>query len=54
MKTKPNGFFALVLHPESIGRAHRIMLLEQTIQYIMQKNDVWFCRMADLASRWKD
>jgi len=53
-ENEPNGFFALVLHPESIGRAHRIMLLEQTIQYIMQKNDVWFCRMADLASRWKD
>lgn len=52
--TEPNGFYAFVLHPESTGRAHRMMLLEQTIQYIMKRKDVWFCRMIDLANCWKD
>lgn len=51
---EPNGFFALVLHPESTGRAHRIMLLEQIIQYIIQKPDIWFCTMEQLANCWKD
>jgi peptidoglycan/xylan/chitin deacetylase (PgdA/CDA1 family) len=53
-ENEPNGFYAFVLHPESTGRAHRIMLVEQTIQYIMKKKDVWFCRMIDLANAWKD
>lgn len=51
---EPSGFYALVLHPESTGRAHRMVLLEQTLQYIMQKPDVWFCRMIDLANTWKE
>jgi peptidoglycan/xylan/chitin deacetylase (PgdA/CDA1 family) len=51
---EPGGFYALVLHPESTGRAHRIMLLDQILQYISQKEGVWFCRMIDLAKCWKD
>ncbi|MDG6929529.1 MAG: polysaccharide deacetylase family protein [Nitrososphaerota archaeon] len=53
-ENEPGGFFALVLHPESTGRAHRMVLLEQTLQYIKQKKDVWFCRMDELAKRWKN
>lgn len=51
---EPGGFYTLVLHPESTGRAHRVMLLDQTIEYMKQKEDVWFCTMLELANTWQD
>jgi peptidoglycan/xylan/chitin deacetylase (PgdA/CDA1 family) len=51
---EPGGFYALVLHPESTGRAHRIVLLDKTLEYMKQKPDVWFCTMLELANSWKD
>ncbi len=51
---EPGGFYTLVLHPESTGRAHRIVLLDQILGYISQRTDVWFCTMLELANCWKD
>jgi len=53
-KREEDGFYAFVLHPESTGRAHRMMLLEKTIKYIKQKPGVWFCTMLELANAWED
>ncbi|MCL5672177.1 MAG: polysaccharide deacetylase [Nitrososphaerota archaeon] len=49
-----DGFYMFVLHPESTGRAHHLMLLERTLQYIQTRPDVWFARAIDLANSWKD
>jgi len=43
-----------VLHPGSTGRAHNLMLLERTIQYILKKPGVWFCKAIDIANHWKN
>ncbi len=51
---EPGGFYTLVLHPECTGRAHRIMLLDQIIEYMAQKPDIWFCTMEELANTWKN
>ncbi len=51
---EPGGFYTLVLHPECTGRAHRIMLLDQIIRYISEKDDVWFCTMEQLANTWQN
>ncbi|PSN86982.1 hypothetical protein B9Q00_10060 [Candidatus Marsarchaeota G1 archaeon OSP_C] len=53
-ENEPGGFFALVLHPECTGRAYRMVLLEEFIQYVLRKPEVWPCRMVDLANCWKD
>ena len=50
----PNGVFTLTLHPYVSGRAHRIMMVEKLIQYMMRRSGVWFCRGEDIAKCWKD
>jgi peptidoglycan-N-acetylglucosamine deacetylase len=51
---EPGGFYTLVLHPECTGRAHRVMLLDQMIEYMARKDDVWFCTMEELANTWQN
>jgi len=46
---KPDGVFTLTLHPQVIGRGHRMMLLEQFIQHVLSKNCARFARMRDVA-----
>jgi peptidoglycan/xylan/chitin deacetylase (PgdA/CDA1 family) len=43
------GVFNIVFHPQIIGRGHRMIVLEKLIQHIMNKEDVWFTRMIDVA-----
>jgi peptidoglycan/xylan/chitin deacetylase (PgdA/CDA1 family) len=47
------GVFTLCMHPQIIGRAHRMRLLEDLIQYIRGYPGVWFttCLEAAKASR---
>ncbi|MGD2143271.1 MAG: polysaccharide deacetylase [Anaerolineae bacterium] len=42
------GVFTLTLHPQVIGRGHRMALLERFIQHVSQR-DVRFARMGDAA-----
>jgi len=41
--------FVLTGHPQIIGRAHRIMMLDRLISYMKERDDVWFCTCADAA-----
>jgi peptidoglycan/xylan/chitin deacetylase (PgdA/CDA1 family) len=50
----PNGVYMLTLHPYVSGKAHRIMMVERLIQYMMRRKGVWFCRGEDVARYWKD
>lgn len=45
--------FHLVLHPQIIGRPHRMMMLEKLIQYIRGHSKVWFARPKDVARYWR-
>ena len=49
IKHEQDGVFTLTLHPQVIGRGHRMMLLEQFIQHILSKNCARFARMGDVA-----
>jgi len=53
-ENEKDGFYMFVLHPESTGRAHHLMLVERTIQYITTKPGIWWCRAIDLAKAWAD
>jgi peptidoglycan-N-acetylglucosamine deacetylase len=48
----PGGIFNLTLHPEVIGRGHRITMFEQLIRYMHQKGDVRFVTMCEYAAKW--
>jgi len=37
------------MHPQVIGRPHRMRMLERMIQHITQHDGVWIAQMADIA-----
>ncbi|MFC1995068.1 polysaccharide deacetylase [Chloroflexota bacterium] len=47
-----NGVWCLTMHPQVIGRGHRMTMLEEIIQYISQKSGIWWARMIDIARAW--
>jgi peptidoglycan/xylan/chitin deacetylase (PgdA/CDA1 family) len=42
------GYFMLTMHPECIGRASRMTMLEQLLRHISRKRDIVFARCAEL------
>jgi peptidoglycan/xylan/chitin deacetylase (PgdA/CDA1 family) len=44
-----SGVFTLTMHPQVIGRGHRMALLEQFIQHVLSSQGVRFARMGDVA-----
>lgn len=49
----PGGVFTLTMHPQVIGRGHRMIFLERFIQHLRSHADVAFERMGDVAARWR-
>ncbi|ATY86115.1 polysaccharide deacetylase [Kyrpidia spormannii] len=47
------GAFTLTMHPEIIGRASRISILDRLIQHIKQYDGVLICTLDDLYTNWK-
>jgi peptidoglycan/xylan/chitin deacetylase (PgdA/CDA1 family) len=48
-----NGVFTLTMHPEIIGRGHRILMLEHLIDWIATHDDTEFARINDTAESWR-
>ena len=49
----PGGIYNLTMHPEIIGRGHRIMMLERLIQRFRDSVGVRFSTLRDYAAGWK-
>jgi peptidoglycan/xylan/chitin deacetylase (PgdA/CDA1 family) len=47
------GVFILTMHPQVIGRGHRILMLEQLIDYMKGHGGVTFKTMSEVATEWK-
>lgn len=45
------GILTVAMHPQVIGRAHRVAMLEQFITHCSERGDVKFERMGDVAQR---
>jgi peptidoglycan/xylan/chitin deacetylase (PgdA/CDA1 family) len=45
--------YVLTMHPKIIGRPHRMRLLERTIQYILDHDDIWFAQMQEIADNFR-
>jgi hypothetical protein len=41
------------MHPEIIGKGHRIMLLERLIDWMADHEGVEFARLGDAADQWR-
>jgi peptidoglycan/xylan/chitin deacetylase (PgdA/CDA1 family) len=48
------GTFVLTLHPQIIGRHHRMRMLERTIQYIQEHDGVRFVQMHEIAQEFRN
>jgi peptidoglycan-N-acetylglucosamine deacetylase len=47
------GLFTVTMHPQVIGRGHRLPLLEAFIEYVKDKPGVYFTKMIDYCRKWK-
>ncbi|MGC1678027.1 MAG: hypothetical protein WA740_10905, partial [Candidatus Binataceae bacterium] len=47
------GVYTLTMHPQVIGRGHRMLMLERLIKHIQSHRGVTFSTMADVAAAWK-
>ncbi|MDH2902027.1 MAG: polysaccharide deacetylase [archaeon] len=50
----PGGLFNSVCHPQVSGRGHRLIFLDNLIQFMKGYKGVWFARCADVLSCWRD
>ena len=46
--------YAMAFHPQIIGQAHHMMMLERLIQHITSKDGVWFATCEEIAAAWVD
>ncbi|AGE21867.1 polysaccharide deacetylase [Geobacillus stearothermophilus] len=46
------GCFTLTMHPEIIGRASRIKMLEKLIQHMLKKPGIWFATLNEIEAAW--
>ena len=49
----PGGVYTLTMHPQIIGRGHRILLLERLIRHMQSHAGVRFARQVDVAEQWR-
>jgi peptidoglycan/xylan/chitin deacetylase (PgdA/CDA1 family) len=49
----PGGIYDIALHPQSIGRGHRLVMLEQLIEHMASHDGVVFEPMGVYADRWR-
>ena len=49
----PGGVFDLTMHPQAIGRGHRLVMVERLIEAAKALDGVVFERLGDYAARWR-
>jgi peptidoglycan-N-acetylglucosamine deacetylase len=47
------GVYTLTMHPQVIGRGHRLLMLERLVRHIRSHRGVRFATMAETASEWR-
>lgn len=50
----PSGVFALTVHPQTIARAHHLLMLERFLDHVAGHDGVWFATLSEIADRWVD
>lgn len=45
--------FILTMHPQIIGRHHRMQMLERFICYMLEHDGVWFAQLCDIADDFR-
>lgn len=50
----PGGVMTFALHPQTIGRAHHVLMLERFLDHVTSFDDVWFPTLSELFDAWLD
>ncbi|WP_190813047.1 polysaccharide deacetylase family protein [Saccharopolyspora pogona] len=50
----PGGVFALTVHPQTIARAHHLLMFEAFLGEVASHDGVWFATLSDIAACWQD
>jgi hypothetical protein len=45
--------YTLTMHPQVIGRGHRLLMLEKLVEHIRSRPGVSFVTMAEVASEYR-
>ncbi len=48
----PGGVYILTVHPQSIGRAPNILMLERLLDEMRRHDDVWFASLSEICDCW--
>lgn len=48
----PGGIMTWTLHPQTIGRAHHLLMLERFIAYVAGHDGVWFPTLSEAFDAW--
>lgn len=51
---EPGGVMTLTVHPQSIGRAHTIMMFERFLEYVKGHDGVWFATLSEIYDTWSE
>lgn len=50
----PGGVMTWTLHPQTIGRAHNLLMLERFLDHVTSHDGVWFPTLSELFECWRD
>jgi peptidoglycan/xylan/chitin deacetylase (PgdA/CDA1 family) len=50
----PGGVMALTVHPQTIARAHHIIMFEKLLDYMSGHDGVWFASLSDIYDTWTE
>jgi peptidoglycan/xylan/chitin deacetylase (PgdA/CDA1 family) len=50
----PGGVIAFTVHPQTIGRAHHVMMFERLIEHMAGHDGVWFATLSDIYDTWTE
>lgn len=50
----PGGLMTWTLHPQTIGRAQNLLMLERFLDHVMQHDGVWFPTLSEAHDAWVD
>jgi hypothetical protein len=50
----PGVVYTLTMHPQTIGRSHHLLGLEQLLDEMAGHSDIWYATLSELADAWHD
>jgi peptidoglycan/xylan/chitin deacetylase (PgdA/CDA1 family) len=49
----PNAVYALTVHPQCIGRAQHMLVLERLLEHMRTFDDAWFATLSEVREHWE-